>query len=110
MIRPVAAFVVLLGGAALGCVVVLGGDSATSTAEFESPVMLKGGENTVRVESPGYAAPCWADVDKDGKKDLLVGQFSEGKIQVFKNLGDGKLAEGKWLEAGGEVATIPGVW
>ena len=99
MIRPVAAFVVLLGGAALA-----------SASEFEAPVMLKGGDKAVRVESPGYAAPCWADVDRDGKKDLLVGQFSGGKIQVFKNLGDGKLAEGKWLEAGGDVATIPGVW
>ncbi len=99
MIRPVVAFVVLLGGAAL-----------TSASEFEAPVMLKGGDKAVRVESPGYAAPCWADIDKDGKKDLLVGQFQGGKIQVFKNLGEGKLAEGKWLEAGGEVATIPGVW
>ena len=41
----------------------------------------------MRVESPGYAAPCWADIDADGKKDLLVGQFTQGKIRVFKNLG-----------------------
>ena len=99
MIRPVAIFVVLLGGAALAV-----------ASEFGAPVMLKGGDKAVRVESPGYAAPCWADVDMDGKKDLLVGQFNGGKIQVFKNLGDGKLAEGNWLEAGGGVATIPGVW
>ena len=79
-------------------------------AEFESPVRLKGGGVTVRVESPGFACPCWADVDGDGKKDLLVGQFSKGKIRVFKNLGDGNLAAGSWLMAEGKVAEVPGVW
>jgi hypothetical protein len=64
----------------------------------------------VRVERPGYASPCWADVDGDGKKDLLVGQFSGGKIRVFKNRGDGVLNAGEWLQAGGKVAEVPGVW
>ena len=83
---------------------------AVDASEFEAPVMMKAGDKAVRVESPGYAAPCWADVDRDGKKDLLVGQFSGGKIQVFKNMGDGKLADGTWLQAGGGDATVPGVW
>jgi hypothetical protein len=79
-------------------------------AEFERPVRLKGDRDPVRVESPGYAAPCWADIDGDGKKDLLVGQFNKGKIRVFKNLGEGKLAKGVWLQAEGQVAEVPGVW
>jgi hypothetical protein len=86
------------------------GLSSCGAAEFEDPVRLEAAGEAVRVESPGYAAPCWADIDGDGNKDLLVGQFSRGKIRVYKNLGDGKLAEGKWLEAGGEVAEVPGVW
>ena len=49
-------------------------------------------------------------MDGDGKKDLLVGQFSGGKIRVYKNLGDGKLAAGDWLKAEGAVAEVPGVW
>ena len=81
-----------------------------SPAEFEPPVRLKADGMAVRVESPGYAAPCWADIDGDGKKDLLVGQFNGGKIRVYKNLGDGKLAAGDWLKADGAVAEIPGVW
>ncbi len=78
--------------------------------EFEPPVRLEADGVPVRVESPGYAAPCWADLDGDGRKDLLVGQFHDGKIRVYRNLGDGRLASGEWLKADGEVAEIPGVW
>lgn len=77
---------------------------------FAAPVRLRGGTAFVQVEEPGYAAPCWHDVDGDGRKDLVVGQFRDGKIKVYRNLGDGKLAEGTWLEAGGKPAEIPGVW
>jgi hypothetical protein len=86
------------------------GAAAGGAAEFEPPVRLKAGGAAVRVERPGYAAPCWFDVDGDGKKDLLVGQFNKGKIQVFKNLGDGTFAAGDWLKAEGQVAEVPGVW
>jgi hypothetical protein len=79
-------------------------------AEFQPPIRLKADGQPVRVESPGYAAPCWADIDGDGKKDLLVGQFQGGKIRVYKNRGDGKLALGQWLKAEGQVAEVPGVW
>ena len=79
-------------------------------AEFEAPVRLKADGVPVRVEDPGWACPCWADLDGDGKKDLLVGQFDGGKIRVYKGLGDGKLAAGDWLKADGATAEIPGVW
>jgi hypothetical protein len=72
--------------------------------------MLKAGGQAVRVDSPGYACPCWADINGDGKKDLLVGQFSSGRIKVYRNEGDGKLAAGEWLQADGKVADVPGVW
>ena len=77
---------------------------------LQPPVRLKAGNEYVKVEEPGYASPCWADVDGDKKKDLVVGQFRDGKLQVFRNLGKGKLAEGKWLEADGQPAEVPGVW
>jgi hypothetical protein len=89
----------------VGCGAAIG-----SAAEFKPPVRLTADGVSVRVESPGYAAPCWADIDGDGKKDLLVGQFSGGKIRIYKNLGDGKLAAGDWLQAEGTVAEVPGVW
>jgi hypothetical protein len=86
------------------------GMALAAAAEFQSPFRLTADGQPVRVESPGYAAPCWADIDRDGKKDLLVGQFNEGKIRVYKNLGGGKLAAGAWLQADGIDAEIPGVW
>jgi hypothetical protein len=77
---------------------------------FSAPARMLAADGYVRVESPGWAAPCWQDVDRDGKKDLVVGQFRGGKMRVYRNLGEGKLAEGRWLEAGGKVAEVPGVW
>lgn len=85
-----------------------GGTVLCNAADFEPPVRLKAGDAAIRVESPGFAAPCWADLN--GKKQLLVGQFHQGKIQVFKHLGAGKFAPGEWLQADGKVAEVPGVW
>jgi hypothetical protein len=78
--------------------------------EFAPPVRLKAGGVVVRVEAPGYAAPCLADVDGDGKLDLLVGQFHKGKIQFCKGLGRGQFAKSSWLQAEGKAAEVPGVW
>jgi hypothetical protein len=86
----------------------VGGTAAA--ADFHPPARVRAGEAFVKVESPGYACPCLADVDADGKPDLLVGQFRGGKIKVHKGLGDGKFAPGAWLEADGKPAEVPGVW
>jgi hypothetical protein len=88
----------LLGGTAALC----GG------AEFAPPVRLVAGDAPIRVESPGYACPGWAVIN--GQSHLLVGQFNQGKVQVFKHLGGEKFAPGTWLQAEGKVAEIPGVW
>ena len=83
---------------------------APAEATFAPPVRLRTSAGYVRTEEPGWAAPAWFDVDGDGRKDLVVGQFAGGKMKVYP--GDGKLglAPGKWLEAGGKVAEVPGVW
>ena len=80
--------------------------------EFEAPVQITPGGESVKVESPGYAAPCLADVDGDGIDDLLVGQFKDGKIGFYKGLKKGSMefAAHQWLQAGGDVAKVPGVW
>ena len=82
--------------------------------EFAEPVRLKAGDEFVMVESPGYACPTMADVDGDGKEDLVVGQFNSGQMQFFKNVADAdaepEFAKGEWLMTGGERAVVPGVW
>jgi hypothetical protein len=35
----------------------------------------------------GHAAPLVVDFDGDGKKDLLVGQFGDGILWFYKNIG-----------------------
>ena len=86
------------------------GVSPQATPSLEQLQRLKAGGEYIKVEQPGYAAPCWHDVDGDGKKDLLVGQFKDGKIKVYRNEGGGKFAAGEWLKAEGDVAKVPGVW
>ncbi len=83
---------------------------AAGAAEFEKPVRLKAGDELIRVEAPGFAAPCLADMNGDGKKDLLVGQFNKGKIRVYHSKGGLKFADGEWLKAGKKIAEVPGVW
>ncbi len=85
-------------------------DGSAESIQFAEPVRLEAEGQLIAAESPGYAAPALHDMDGDGLKDLLVGQFYGGRINVYRNLGDGELAKGEWLEAGGEVAEIPGVW
>ncbi len=87
---------------AMGC--------APQGPEFHPPVRLEAGGSPIRVEQPGYACPSLFDVTRDGKPDLVVGQFKDGKMQVFAGLGGGKFAKGEWLMAEGDVAQVPGVW
>ena len=83
---------------------------AWAVDQFAPPVAVSAADGVIKVEAPGYAFPCRTDLDRDGKPDLLVGQFRDGKIKVYRGLGGDKLAAGEWLQANGKVGRVPGIW
>lgn len=97
MIRLSAAFLAVLGAGVL---------SAQSYAE---PERISAGGEPINVNI-GHAAPFVHDFDGDGLKDLLVGQFGEGKLRIYRNVGDAKTPKFKdfeYFQAGGQVAKVP---
>lgn len=70
-------------------------------------VEAEGGPIEVQV---GHLVPVVVDWDRDGKKDLLVGQFLQGKIRFYRNAGEDAAPrfEGfTYLEAGGAEISLP---
>ena len=82
---------------------------ADLSPELQQPFRVMAGEQPIDVEV-GHAAPFLADVDGDGVKDLLVGQFGEGKLRIYKNIGtkiEPKFDKFTWFKAGAEVGKVP---
>lgn len=59
---------------------------ATDPPTFEPPFRVSAGNQWIDVDI-GHAAPLRLDWDGDGKDDLLVGQFGEGKLRIYRNVG-----------------------
>jgi hypothetical protein len=77
--------------------------------ELQQPFKVMAGKEAIDVEI-GHAAPFFADVTGDGVKDLLVGQFGEGKLRIYTNIGtrtDPKFDKYEWFKAGAEVGKVP---
>jgi hypothetical protein len=58
----------------------------------------------------GHAAPFVCDFDGDGVQDLLVGQFGEGLLWIYRNEGtnsEAKLATGLKFKNGAEDGRVP---
>jgi hypothetical protein len=53
----------------------------------------------------GHAAPCVADFDGDGNADLLVGQFGDGIMTLYRNIGSTSTPK---LGAGTKFKTMKG--
>ena|SRR5947209_4271867 len=93
-------------GALLFAALGLGADPAT---ELLPPVRIEAGGKPIDT-AVGHAAPFWGDVDGDGVNDLLVGQFGDGILWVFKNTGTNAkpvLAAGAKFQAGGKDGRVP---
>ena len=78
--------------------------------ELLPPVKVEAGGKPIDVERSGHSAPFFGDIDGDGLPDLLVGQYHEGRLRVYRNIGTkGKPRFGAhtWFEAGGALGTVP---
>ncbi len=79
-------------------------------ADLAPPVQVQAGGKPIDVLFVGHSAPFYGDVNGDGVKDMLVGQFDEGRLRIYRNLGTNAAPrfEGyTWLEAGGALASVP---
>jgi hypothetical protein len=88
---------------------VCGADGPAVAAEVAPAVKLEAAGKPIDVEI-GHAAPAYVDIDGDGLKDLLVGQFGGGKLRIYKNVGSNsrpRFGEFAFLQAGGSDATVP---
>jgi hypothetical protein len=93
--------VVVLPGAAL---------SQQAPAGFLRPVKIQAAGKPIDVQRSGHAAPFVGDFDGDGKLDLLVGQYHDGRLRIYRNVGtnrEPRFDSYTWFEAGGKIASVP---
>lgn len=80
------------------------------TNVFHSPIRLSAEDGVIDTgKAWGHCGPWYEDIDGDGKKDLLVGDFS-GFFRFYRNVGtnqEPKFAKAINLRAGGEDAKVP---
>ena len=77
--------------------------------DLEPPVRLEAVGKPIDTDY-GHAAPFVCDFDGDGIKDLLVGQFGQGILWIYRNEGTNsqpKLAAGIKFKDGKEDGRVP---
>ena len=83
-------FFALVAGAGIGtAAVAMAADAPPAPAassELAPPVQIFAGDKPIDTDI-GHAAPFFGDINGDGKSELLVGQFGEGKLRIYTNIG-----------------------
>ncbi len=83
--------------------------TAVQCVEDFSLIRLKADGKFINVDS-GHAAPFVYDFNKDGKRDLLVGQFKQGRLRIYLNIGTDikpQYDKEQWFKSGGDFGKIP---
>ena len=96
--------------AALPAVSTAAAENAPAKAQLAPPVRVEAEGGPIDVTDVGHAAPFLGDIDGDGKRDLLVGQFGGGKLRIYRNTGaDAEPRFGKYefMKAGADLGVVP---
>jgi hypothetical protein len=78
--------------------------------ELAPPVQIQADGRPLDVEREGHAAPFVGDFFEDGTLALLVGQYQDGRLRIYRNTGTRtkpKFDSYVWFEAGGKIASVP---
>jgi hypothetical protein len=89
---------------------ILAWTAAAAGDELAPPVKITAGGAPIDVARTGHAAPWLGDFDGDGRHDLLVGEYDEGRCRVFVNHGSNeapKFRDFAWLRAGADLGRVP---
>jgi hypothetical protein len=68
------------------------------------------GGKPIDIERDGHAAPFFGDIDGDGRRDLLVGEYHEGRLRIYRNVGtdrEPRFDEPAQLKVGAELGRVP---
>lgn len=84
--------------------------AADVSDELAPPVPVLAGGQPVDTQRIGHAAPFFGDFDGDGLADLLVGEFYQGRLRVYRNVGtrdEPVFGDYTWFNAGAELGRVP---
>ena len=87
----------------------IGTSPKLQSAELAPPVRIEAAGKPIDTDV-GHAAPFVGDFDGDGVNDLVVGQFGDGILWIYRNEGSNaspKLAAGVKFKQGAKEGQVP---
>jgi hypothetical protein len=97
-------------GLVLPLVLAASATGADVVGDLHLPVQIQAGGLPLDVQREGHSAPFAGDIDGDGIRDLLVGQYEQGRLRIYRNLGtnaEPRFDAHTWLTAGGQTGRVP---
>ena len=95
----------------LACIAVVAASAwAQEPSELSKPIHIEAGGQPLDVQRSGHSAPFAGDFFEDGSLALLVGQYTDGRLRIYRNSGTKskpRFDAYTWFEAGGKIASVP---
>ena len=79
-------------------------------SDLDRPLQITADGKPIDVQRDGHSAPFVGDFDGDGLNDLLVGEFEDGRLRIYRNLGTNsqpRFAKYEWFKTGAELGRVP---